>query len=97
LIRFKAPDLAKKELERGQQEINNLKQSADWNRQNRQAYADGLSRKHQIETQNRDQNYRLEKEWRKAYQEAVLGNTKQEAENIKIRGEETARQPPGSW
>jgi len=56
---IKAPDLAKKELERGQQEINNLKQSADWNNQNRQQYADALSRKNALEATNRDQTYQL--------------------------------------
>jgi muramidase (phage lysozyme) len=71
---IQAPDESKKILESGQQEINNLKQSAEWNRQNRQAYADSLSRKNQLEAQNKDRNYQFEKDWRKAYQQAVLGN-----------------------
>jgi hypothetical protein len=87
---IKAPDESKKILERGQQEINNLKQAADWNRQNRQAYADGLSRKNQIETQNRDQNYQLEKEWKRDYQQAILGNKEQEAKNAALRADQVA-------
>ena len=88
---IKAPDLAKKELERGQQEINNLKQSADWNNQNRQQYADALSRKNALEVTNRDQNYQLEKDWRKGYQEAVMRNRQTAIDSAKIKGDEQAK------
>jgi hypothetical protein len=88
---IQAPDESKKILEAGQQEINNLKQSAAWNRQNRDAYADGLSRKNQIEAANKDQNYRLEKDWRKAYQAAVLGNKEREVKNAELRADQISK------
>jgi hypothetical protein len=88
---IQAPDESKKILEAGQQEINNLKQSAAWNRQNRDAYADGLSRKNQIEAANKDQNYRLEKDWRKAYQAAVLGNKEREVKNAELRADQITK------
>lgn len=88
---IKAPDEAKKELERGQQQIDNLKQAAAWNRQNREAYADALSRKNQVEAQNRDNNYRLEKDWRKAFNDAVLHNKSVDVKNAELKANETAK------
>jgi hypothetical protein len=87
---IKAPDESKKIVEQGQQQVNNLRQTAQWNRQNREAYADGLSRKNQIEAQNRAQNFQFEKDWRRAYQDAVLGNKSREVKNAELRADQIA-------
>ena len=70
----KAPDESKKILESGQQEINNLERTANWESKQRNEYLGALVRKNQVERENRVTNFELERDWKKGYQEAILKN-----------------------
>jgi hypothetical protein len=73
---IKAPDQTARILAEGQRTIRGMEAVRNQERQNRDAYLSGLQRKHQLEEQNRDSNYNLEKGFREKYQAAVLQNYK---------------------
>jgi hypothetical protein len=88
---IKAPDESKRELQRGQQEIDNVRRTQASNRKNREEFADALSRKNQIESQNRLQNFNSEKEWRRAFQNQVLANQERQLRNFAVEQDNIAR------
>lgn len=73
---IKAPDQTARILADGQRTIRGMEAVRNQERQNRDSYLSGLQRKHQLEEQNRNANYDLDKGFRQKYQQAVLQNYK---------------------
>jgi hypothetical protein len=69
-----APDESSKILRAGQQEINNLEKTSQWNKQQRDEFQSALVRKNQLEIENRRTNFALESQWKRDYFDGILKN-----------------------
>ena len=82
---IKVPDQTARILAEGERTIRGMQAVRNQERENRDAYLSGLQRKNQLEEQNRESNYNLDKSFRDKYQQAVR-------QNYQIKIEDASRQ-----
>lgn len=78
---IQAPDTTRRMAEADSRMIRGMEAQRSANLQNREAVSQGLSRKNQLEADNRDQNYKFSKQNRQMVQDAELRNRQVLIEN----------------
>ena len=82
---LKVPDQSARILAEGQRTIRGMEAVRSQDMKNREAYGAGLQRKNQLEEQNRNANYNLDKRFRENYQQAVLQNYRTKVDDANKR------------
>ena len=82
---LKVPDQSARILAEGQRTIRGMEAVRSQDMKNRESYQAGLQRKNQLEEQNRNANYNLDKRFRENYQQAVLQNYRTKVDDANKR------------
>ena len=87
---IKAPDQTARILAEGQRVIRGMEAVQSQTRRNNDAQLAGLQRKNQLEEQNRNQNYNLDKSFRERYQKALENRYRARLNNVEIAAKDSA-------